>query len=56
MSSSKDDSTHHEEGQLRYWTPDLCSRSLNLFDFVITVRHFVASVLHLTLNVGQRST
>jgi NAD+ kinase len=36
-SSSKDDLTH-EEGQLRYWTAEMCSRSPHLFDFVITVR------------------
>ncbi|KAH9961294.1 hypothetical protein BC827DRAFT_1155402 [Russula dissimulans] len=35
-SPSKDDSTH-EEGQLRYWTADMCSRSPNLFDFVVTL-------------------
>lgn len=27
-----------EEGQLRYWTSDMCSRSPHLFDFVVTVR------------------
>lgn len=26
------------EGQLRYWTADMCSRSPHLFDFVVTVR------------------
>jgi NAD+ kinase len=26
-----------EEGQLRYWTADMCSRSPHLFDFVVTV-------------------
>ena len=31
----------HEEGQLRYWTPDMCSRSPHLFDFVITVRYLI---------------
>ena len=25
------------EGQLRYWTADMCSHSPDLFDFVITV-------------------
>ena len=25
------------EGQLRYWTADMCSRSPHLFDFVVTV-------------------
>jgi len=28
---------HGEEGQLRYWTNDMCSKSPHLFDFVITV-------------------
>ncbi len=27
-----------EEGQLRYWTSDMCSHSPHLFDFVVTVR------------------
>ncbi|KAH9083592.1 ATP-NAD kinase [Lactarius deliciosus] len=27
----------HEEGQLRYWTADMCSRSPHLFDFVVTL-------------------
>lgn len=40
FSSSNDDSTQ-EEGQLRYWTADMCSRSPHLFDFVITVRYFI---------------
>ncbi|KAI0036862.1 ATP-NAD kinase-like domain-containing protein [Vararia minispora EC-137] len=26
-----------EEGQLRYWTADMCSRSPHLFDFVVTL-------------------
>ena len=25
------------EGQLRYWTAEMCSRSPHLFDFVVTV-------------------
>ncbi|KAI9458554.1 ATP-NAD kinase [Russula earlei] len=36
VASSRDDSTQ-EEGQLRYWTTDMCSRSPNLFDFVVTL-------------------
>lgn len=28
---------HREEGQLRYWTAEMCSRSPHLFDFVVTV-------------------
>lgn len=31
------------EGQLRYWTSDMCAKSPHLFDFVVTVRsHFFA--------------
>ena len=26
-----------DEGQLRYWTSDMCSHSPHLFDFVVTV-------------------
>ncbi len=36
MSSQKDDSIM-PEGQLRYWTAEMCSRSPQLFDFVVTV-------------------
>jgi NAD+ kinase len=28
----------NEQGQLRYWTADMCSNTPNLFDFVVTVR------------------
>lgn len=34
--SSRDDSTN-EQGQLRYWTADMCTRSPHLFDFVVTL-------------------
>jgi NAD+ kinase len=27
-----------EEGQLRYWTNEMCTKSPHLFDFVVTVR------------------
>lgn len=30
-------SSDREEGQLRYWTADMCSRSPHLFDFVVTL-------------------
>ena len=30
------------EGQLRYWTSDMCSNSPHLFDFVVTVRRSAA--------------
>lgn len=36
---SKDDL--RRDGQLRYWTSDMCSRSPQLFDFVVTVRCLV---------------
>jgi len=39
--SSRDDSTN-EEGQLRYWTADMCTRSPHLFDFVVTVRYLAS--------------
>ena len=34
--SSKDGSGSGE-GQLRYWTPEMCSNTPQLFDFVITL-------------------
>ncbi|EIW82885.1 ATP-NAD kinase [Coniophora puteana RWD-64-598 SS2] len=41
MSSSStlsfDEYVTKEEGQLRYWTSDMCSKSPNLFDFVVTL-------------------
>ncbi|KAI6026367.1 ATP-NAD kinase-like domain-containing protein, partial [Pisolithus microcarpus] len=37
ISSLQDESSGLEEGQLRYWTSDLCARSAHLFDFVITL-------------------
>ncbi|KAF8891694.1 hypothetical protein BD779DRAFT_1670671 [Infundibulicybe gibba] len=36
-SSSKDDAQLQDEGQLRYWTSDMCSHSPHLFDFVVTL-------------------
>ena len=36
--SSSNGESGREEGQLRYWTADMCSHSLHLFDFVVTVR------------------
>lgn len=36
-STQQDDFNGHQEGQLRYWTSDMCSRSPHLFDFVITL-------------------
>lgn len=36
--SHGDQAQSAHEGQLRYWTADLCSMSPHLFDFVITVR------------------
>lgn len=33
----------HEQGQLRYWTADMCSSTPNLFDFVVTVGRICAS-------------
>ncbi|KAG1812630.1 ATP-NAD kinase-like domain-containing protein [Suillus subaureus] len=36
-STHQDDFNTHQEGQLRYWTSDMCSNSPHLFDFVITL-------------------
>jgi NAD+ kinase len=38
-SSASDDSTAptHDQGQLRYWTAEMCSKKPNLFDFVVTL-------------------
>jgi len=35
--SERSNSEPKDEGQLRYWTSDMCSRSPHLFDFVVTV-------------------
>lgn len=35
--TSSDTQMETEEGQLRYWTADMCSRSPHLFDFVVTL-------------------
>ncbi|KAG8213760.1 hypothetical protein J3R82DRAFT_10469 [Butyriboletus roseoflavus] len=35
--TSQDDPHGQQEGQLRYWTSEMCSRSPQLFDFVITL-------------------
>ena len=32
------DGNSQAEGQLRYWTAEMCNKSPHLFDFVITVR------------------
>lgn len=37
MSTTSGESTALPEGQLRYWTADMCSRSPHLFDFVVTL-------------------
>lgn len=39
-STKQDDYLLQEQGQLRYWTSDMCSRSPHLFDFVVTVRSY----------------
>ncbi|KAG2066566.1 ATP-NAD kinase [Suillus decipiens] len=36
-STHQDDFNTHQEGQLRYWTSDMCRNSPHLFDFVITL-------------------
>ncbi|KAF8557981.1 ATP-NAD kinase [Imleria badia] len=35
--ASQDDSHVQQEGQLRYWTSEMCTRSPHLFDFVVTL-------------------
>lgn len=37
FSALQDEGGGSEEGQLRYWTSDMCSSSAHLFDFVITL-------------------
>ncbi|KAL4080200.1 ATP-NAD kinase-like domain-containing protein [Scleroderma yunnanense] len=37
FSGLQDEGNGSEEGQLRYWTSDMCNRSAHLFDFVITL-------------------
>ncbi|KAI5891907.1 ATP-NAD kinase [Schizophyllum commune H4-8] len=37
LTSLGSDQTSSEEGQLRYWTSDMCSNSPRLFDFVVTL-------------------
>src|SRR5258708_34962342 len=32
--------TFTDEGQLRYWTSEMCSKNPHWFDFVVTVRGF----------------
>ncbi|KAI0072716.1 ATP-NAD kinase [Panus rudis PR-1116 ss-1] len=34
---TSDSQSSQPEGQLRYWTPEMCSRSPHLFDFVVTL-------------------
>lgn len=49
MTSSIGSTTDEPEGQLRYWTADMCSRSPHLFDFVVTVRAPLIPAEHDTL-------
>ncbi|KIP06434.1 hypothetical protein PHLGIDRAFT_106990 [Phlebiopsis gigantea 11061_1 CR5-6] len=37
MTSNSKGEPEMPEGQLRYWTPEMCSRSPHLFDFVVTL-------------------
>lgn len=39
--TSQDDSHVQQEGQLRYWTSEMCTRSPHLFDFVVTVSDYM---------------
>lgn len=38
VSSESVRKTSGDEGQLRYWTNEMCSKSPHLFDYVVTVR------------------
>jgi hypothetical protein len=40
------------EGQLRYWTSEMCSKSPHLFDFVVTVRALLPLLFTLFSSVG----
>lgn len=43
--TSKDEYLIKDQGQLRYWTSEMCSRSPHLFDFVITVSGKTALII-----------
>lgn len=43
MTSLSEEFYLKEEGQLRYWTMDMCSHSPHLFDFVVTVSRLLTS-------------
>lgn len=43
------DSNGNQEGQLRYWTSDMCNKSPQLFDFVVTVSLFICALIFLLL-------
>lgn len=50
-----------EEGQLRYWTSEMCSRNPHLFDFVVTVsmskiRHQPSQLMQYSLQLGGDGT
>lgn len=44
--SSMSESGPNEDGQLRYWTAEMCNRSPHLFDFVVTVSQAVLFQSH----------
>lgn len=43
-SNASDFNSGEDEGQLRYWTPSMCSTSPHLFDFVVTVRRLFYTI------------
>lgn len=45
---SNSNASMNEEGQLRYWTSDMCSRSPHLFDFVVTVCLITLMLFYMT--------
>ena len=44
LARKRDEGNGQGEGQLRYWTAELCSSHSNLFDFVVTVRQVVTEL------------
>ena len=50
-SGSGSESSTNKEGQLRYWTSEMCGKSPHLFDFVVTVSVHASICISLALNI-----
>lgn len=50
-SGSGSESSTNKEGQLRYWTSEMCGKSPHLFDFVVTVSVHASICINLALNI-----